>query len=350
MNKKCIKGLVALTVLISIVVAWNIRKNSDANGNNGQLSIKTSSEAAHQAKIDKKIVKTYQPTREIAAITEKIGFTEKGRVIFYASNPQLLDAADFNAEVPDSYDTNATLGYYNHRKIFLYRIKNQDLEDIVEVTAAHEALHADWYRLTCQERRELMPLLEEDYAKIKTEKTEKLLADYAKFELGQRDNELHAFLGTEYHHLSPKLEKHYAKYFKNREKIVTMYENYQSKFDALEQKSTQLSAETTSLKEQIDSDLSQYETDLTNVNSEIDAFNSRSQNKAYASESEFIADRDSLQQKVSELTERQTQISSVVDQYNAKTDELNRIALKSSEFNKSINSKAIMPNQVPKAS
>ena len=119
MNKKCIKGLVALTVLISIVVAWNIRKNSDANGNNGQLSIKTSSEAAHQAKKDKKIVKTYQPTREIAAITEKIGFTEKGRVIFYASNPQLLDAADFNAEVPDSYDTNATLGYYNHRKIFL---------------------------------------------------------------------------------------------------------------------------------------------------------------------------------------------------------------------------------------
>lgn len=78
MNKKCIKGLVALTVLISIVVAWNIRKNSDANGNNGQLSIKTSSEAAHQAKIDKKSSRPINQREKLQPLQRKSDLPKKG--------------------------------------------------------------------------------------------------------------------------------------------------------------------------------------------------------------------------------------------------------------------------------
>lgn len=350
MNKKCIKGLVSLAVLIVIIVVCGIRISSDADGSGNLSKIETLSEAEYQAKADEKAAKAYQPTQEISDVADKIEFTSKGRVIFYASKPQLLDAAAFNTKVPDSYDSHAILGYYHHRKIYLYRIKNLDLTGIIEVTAAHEALHADWERLTNRERRELTPLLEEDYARIKTEKTESMLAHYAKFELGQRDNELHSFLGTEYHHLSPQLEKHYAKYFKDRDKIVTMYENYQSKFDTLEQQIAQLSAETSALKAKIDTDLPQYESDIANLNLEIDAFNQRSKTDAYASEADFYTDRDNLEQRLAELTARQIQINSIVDQYNSKTVELNQIALKSSELNQSINSKAIDPNQPTKMS
>ena len=343
MNKKCIKDLIPLAVLLLLVVVCGIRSKLDANGSGPQSQIETPSDAEHQAKVDAKTAKAYQPTPEMKILTKKIGLTEKGRVIFYASKPQLLDAAAFNSKVPDNYDSNAILGYCDHRKIYLYRINNQDLAGIVEVTMAHEALHADWERLTKRERRELIPLLEEDYAKIKTDKTEIMLADYAKFEIGQRDNELHSFLGTEYHHLSPKLEKHYAKYFKDRDKIVGMYEHYQTKIDSIAQQSTQLTAEVAALKAQIDNELPQYETDISNLNAEIDAFNQQSQADADAE-----AARERLQEKVAELVNRQTQLDGLVAQYNAKTVELDQIALKASEFNKSINSKAIDPNQSTK--
>ncbi|MGO3298767.1 MAG: hypothetical protein ACTILJ_08255 [Pseudolactococcus laudensis] len=348
MRKKNKKGIVALTILVLIFVAYGIRINSNTDASSNQSKTEKLSSADIQAKADEKAAKTYEPTQEIKAITEKIGFTKKGRVLFYASDPQLLDAENFNEEVPDSTDSRTILGYYDHRQIYLYNIQNQDLSGIVEVTSAHETLHAVWDRLSSSERQELTKLLEAEYAKVKTDKSEEMLADYAKFEIGQRDNELHSYLGTEYRHLSPELEKHYAKYFEDRDKIVTMFESYESKFDALDKQSEHLSAELTALKAQIDTDMPQYDTDLANLNAEIEAFNVRAESYYYTSEADFYADRNALEQRAAELEARQTQININIDHYNTKAAELNQIALKASEFNKSINSKATDPSQPAK--
>ncbi|GAX46671.1 hypothetical protein [Pseudolactococcus reticulitermitis] len=348
MKKKSIKGFLVLAILGLSLVACGTGKAPDANARGNQSKTEKLSKAELQAQADEKAAKAYQPTPEMKAIAEKIGYTPKGRVLFDASQPELLDAESFNEKLPDSTDSRTILGYYDHRKIYLYHIQNRDLSGIVEVTAAHETLHAVWDRLSSREREELTELLEAAYAKVKTEKTESMLADYAKFELGQRDNELHSYLGTEYRNLSPELEKHYAKYFKDRDKIVTLFESYQTKFEALEQKSAQLTAELTALKAQIDTDMPQYDTDVANLNAEIEAFNARAQNYYYASEADFYADRNGLEQRAAELAARQTQININIDHYNTKTAELNQIALKASEFNQSIDSKAGEPNQPDK--
>lgn len=77
MRKKNKKGIVALTILVLIFVAYGIRINSNTDASSNQSKTEKLSSADIQAKADEKAAKTYEPTQEIKAITEKIGFTKK---------------------------------------------------------------------------------------------------------------------------------------------------------------------------------------------------------------------------------------------------------------------------------
>ncbi|GFH43357.1 hypothetical protein Hs30E_19080 [Lactococcus hodotermopsidis] len=307
------------------------------------VSDKTLPKTGKSVQSEKREPKIPTPSQEIVQIADKIDFTQKGRDIFYTAKPEILDAEAFNENAPINFDSRATLGYYQYSKIFVYNIQKPELEGIVEVTAAHEALHAVWEALTSSEREKIGKLLEENYEKVKTDELEALMADYEKSEPGERENELHSILGTTYGNLSPALEKYYTKYFKNRGKIVQMSDNYQAKFDELEKKSEELSNELTRLKAEIDIEMPQYDADLATMDSEIETFNYHADNYYYSNEADFYADRDILQQKVAELDARCDAINAKVADFNAKNEELNQIALRATELYDSINSRAGAP-------
>lgn len=301
------------------------------------------SKSATTSQSKKSAPKVVEPSQEIVQLADKIGLTAKGRELFYVSEPEILNAEQFNEKVPNQPDSRAILGRYRNGKIFLYHIQNPELEGIVEVTSAHEILHAAWVQLSARERKKVSKLLEENYQLLKTEKSEALMADYEKSEPGQRENELHSILGTTCHNLSPNLEKYYAKYFKNREKIVAMFDNYQGKFDELEEKSKTLLSEITALKAVIEAEKAQYDTDLEAMNLEITTFNSRADNYYYTNDTDFYADRNLIEQKVAELGKRKDDINAKIADFEAKKVTLQEIALKADDLNKSIDARLEAP-------
>lgn len=335
------KKLKVFLLLILVVLAfWGVGTFRQGNS----PIDKRQAERDQLSQLKEKVFKTYQPSPEIEAIAEKLSFTKKGLTIFYISKPKLLETKAFIQAAPQNLELKSTLGFYSNQEIVIHHIQNPELTGIVEVTAAHEALHAYWERLSTREQARISQLLEADYQKVKTEKSEKLMADYEKIEPGQRANELHSILGTEYSHLSPELEKHYSLYFKNREKIVSMAASYQAKFDELSQIAEQLSAEISSLKAEIDQEVPQYQADSATLNEEIAGFNAKADNYYYASEAAFEADRAVLEQKVSELTAREVIINEKITAYNAKIEAYNQNALRATELNKSIETRVEEPS------
>ena len=164
---------------------------------------------------------SFNPTPEITAIQEKLDLTETGEALFRATNSSIDENQSFN-ESCQSYDQSVTiLGCYANGDIHVYDIKTKDLDGIIEATVAHEMLHAVWARLSDDERAEitkdLATVLEENYSKLS------IITDYA---AESKFDELFARAGTEIANIPDSLEKVYARYFKDRKKIVALYEQY----------------------------------------------------------------------------------------------------------------------------
>ena len=136
--------------------------------------------------------KNYKPTADITQIVQRIKPTDTGKTIFYASNPQVEDSAEFNGNCKNSEGDSAVLGCYRAEKIHVYNVVNSKLDGVKDVTAAHELLHAIWQRMSKEERTRIGSLLETEYEKNKTPEFEKLMQSYDKTEPGEKINELHS--------------------------------------------------------------------------------------------------------------------------------------------------------------
>lgn len=332
--RKNLKVFVGLVMVLLIFLIMGLGRQMTFGLDPSQSSLDTLSQ------LKQKLSKTYHPTDDVKMIAQKMALTQKGLDIFYISQPKILDAKSFSEQAPKNFDSRATLGYYKNRKIYIYNIQNPDLAGIVEVTSAHETLHAVWQRMSQAKKNKVGQLLEADYQRVKTPKLASLMSDYEKSEPGQRTNELFAILGTEYGNLSSALEAQYAKIFKDRHKIVAMAASYQAKFDELSLKSNQLSQEITNLKTELDTELARYQSDIDQLNAEVSAFNGNAENAHYADDNEFDLKRQQLLQRVSELESRQTALNDKVNLFNEKVAALNQISIRASEYNKSIDARA----------
>ncbi|MDO7881530.1 hypothetical protein [Antiquaquibacter soli] len=173
--------------------------------------------------MDQVAVWQYSPSPTIEGYAEATTMTEEGRFLFFASRPMIADAAEFDAQCGIEQSVGA-IGCYrpDFRTIFLYDL-GPGFENVEQVTAAHELLHAVWDRLSDAEQNALEPLLEAEAAK-RADDPEwiALMAQYAQIEPGERTNELHSFVGSEFSQISPELEAHYARYFEDREALVAL--------------------------------------------------------------------------------------------------------------------------------
>ena len=279
----------------------------------------------------------YTPSSHISAIEQRVTLTSAGRRIFYATSPEVQDSGQFNGSCHSVERTTAILGCYYRDRIYLYNVQNSELDGALDVTAAHELLHAAYARLSTFEQHKVDGLVRAAYQKVKNEPTLKRLMEYYKqAEPGAEINELHSILGTTIANLDSELERYYARYFTNRASIVTLNQRYAQVFSELDQQATSLkakiSAEESSLKTETDA----YQNELNQLNSDIQSFNQRAVSGDFSSQ-EFYATRSALSGRVASLNSQQNQLNTRISAYNTMIAEYNKLAVRAQQLNQSMN-------------
>ena len=280
----------------------------------------------------------FRPSAQIAATDARLSLTDRGTQIFYATSPTVEDKTQFNQSCQSTERTAAILGCYFKDRIYLYNIQNKELDGTLEVTAAHEMLHAAYHRLNMIERPRIDALLKAEYEKIKDDETLKqVMQYYSQAEPGAEIDELHSIIGTTVKSLPTELEQYYARYFTNRASVVALNESYNAVFGELSKKATELQGRIDQAKPAIEKDLTAYNTDLEQLNLDIQSFNQRAASGGFGSRAEFQSARIALVARVDALNARQADINTRVEALNADINQLNTIAIHVNQLNESIN-------------
>ena len=281
----------------------------------------------------------YEPSSEIVAIEDKIQLTDTGRGIFHATRPALEDNEAFNRDCSSHDHDVSILGCYTSGQIYIYNVDTSELSGVTESTAAHELLHAAWERLSSSERQRLTPLLNQVY----DEHHDELASELANYNESEQLDELHSRIGTQIASLPDELESHYAQYFQDQDAVVGFYDQYKTPFRELQQQLDTLSSELDTLKAQIDSKTTEYEQRATSLGSKITEFNNCASTPNCFTNAEFNSQRSTLVTEQSAVSNLYTELSRLIDTYNAKVDQYNSNVLRTQTLQDSINSNSTPP-------
>lgn len=280
----------------------------------------------------------FNPSPSVESISQDIRLTKAGQRIFYASHPTVDDADSFNQKCPQKERNNPILGCFNGYTISIYNVTESDLAGMQQVTAAHEMLHAVWVRLSAVEQDKLGNLLLEEASKIQAPEFQDRLKYYEKHEPGQLTNELHSIIGTEYAEISDELEAHYARYFKDRPRIVDYHRHYNAVFVDLRNRTDTLYKELTDLAKQIEVDRGNYEPAIDKLTADIIGFNQRAENGGFDSVEQFDRERAQLVTRSNALEVQRVSLNSKIDNYNQRYEDYQELAVRIQSLNGSINS------------
>ena len=280
----------------------------------------------------------YRPSAEMTTVTQRLKLSDRGTQVFYATNPTIEGKDRFNISCQSEERTAAILGCYYHDRTYLFDMQNKELDGAIEVTAAHEMLHAAYHRLNMLERPRINDLITMQYNKIKDQPDIKeAMAYYAKAEPGAEIDELHSIIGTTVSLLDPELEQYYARYFQDRAAVVTLNQQYTKVFADISKRSAELQGLINIQGPEIKADLAAYDTDRTQVETDIASFNARATSGGFSSQQSFQIARSALVARVDALNTRRDQINARVDAFNKLVVEINTLSTRAGELNQSIN-------------
>ena len=293
----------------------------------------------HQAVIDFVRGRLYAPTTAVAEIRENLALTAYGEFIFDASRPELNSEKDFNANCVSDSEDEAALGCYRGQKIYVYEVQSEELAGILELTAAHELLHAVYERRSDGEKEIVGGLLKEVYRQYH----EVLAAEIEAYDVEEQAEELYVRAGTEIKELPEELEKHYAKIFADQDKVVGFYESYIGVFRGLEAELKSLEAEMTELKEQIDAKSLEYQNGAKDLGAQIEVFNNcASQVGCFQRSEDFNARRNELLARQAEMRGLYDEIDGLINQYNMVVEKYNQNVVRSQNLQDLINSHVVV--------
>ncbi|MCU0542036.1 MAG: hypothetical protein MUE44_07565 [Oscillatoriaceae cyanobacterium Prado104] len=191
------------------------------------------------------------PSAAIERLATATTMTRKAQQIFYRQNPSIEPKQTFfqvcqtRVKVNDRaimfgcYFTNGKTG-----KIAIQSVTDDRFQGVMEVTAAHEMLHAAYNRLSPSERSKLTPQLKTVALRVKNERLSEVLKQYEQKDIALYVNELHSYLGTELDDLgSAELEQYYQRYFSDRQQVVALADRSQESVRRLDEKAKQLKSE-----------------------------------------------------------------------------------------------------------
>ncbi|HSX53348.1 MAG TPA: hypothetical protein VLF90_03185 [Patescibacteria group bacterium] len=315
------KGLITLLVLLALLVfVW----------------------LKHNAIYDWFQLRNYSAPAQVVQLATDTTMTSQTTHLFYVNHPAIESSSDFNASCPNNGgEQTIILGCYHNpqRGIFLFSVSDPQLNGVMQVTAAHETLHAIYDRLSTKERNYVDGLLQDYYQHdLHDQRLLDTIAAYKKSEPKDVVNEMHSVFGTEVSNLPPALETYYAQYFTNRAKIVSYSQQYQAAFssrkaqaDNLLQQIKALEQQLSTLKAQIDS----QESDL------------RAKRQAIDSERGNITDVQAFNAQVddynSQVTLYQAKVATynqLVNQHNQLRDQYQAIAVEETQLFKELDSQS----------
>lgn len=295
----------------------------------------------HQQRVnDQFAVWNFTASATIEGYADRSTMTDEGRFLFYASRPEVSPDDEFDGHCSSQTEGVGILGCYHNadKRIFLYDVTDDRLDGIEEVVAAHEMLHAVWDRLSDAERATLGPLLEAA-AQTKADDPDfaQTLEYYAQAEPGERLNELHSILGTEFRDISPELETHYGLYFSDRAALVRLHDSSHAVFEQQQDAIDALVAQLDELQASVDADYASYNAGYDQLNADISAFNARAENGEFGSQSQFTAERNELLARQADLDALYGSIDSRAAQYEDLVAQLDDLNAQVDQLNQSIN-------------
>lgn len=286
---------------------------------------------------DRFVAWQHPPTAVVAQYAARSTMTDPARVAFYASRPTVATGAGFDEFCANRTEEGGILGCYlpGEQRIYLYDVTDARLDGIEEVVASHEMLHAVWDRMSTAEREAIEPRLEAAAATRAGDAAfTATMAFYATTEPGERYNELHSIVGTEFDQLDPMLEAHYATYFTDRAAVVSLNRQSNAVFEGQQAAITVLLGQLDALRAEVETDSATYNGGYDTLNSDIDVFNARADRGDFSSQRQFDNERDALLGRQSDLDalfasiqEREVRYRDLVaqlDDLNAQVSELNR--------------------------
>lgn len=188
------------------------------------------------------------PSPDVVALADAAHLAPEGRELFYAAQPEVLDASAFvgrcaGGSTASPADGGGAVGCYVRRRdgtgaIVVYRPADPRLWGAAVETAAHETLHAAWDRLTAEDQAALTPLLEAVVATLPADDPiHAQIAGSVGATPSHRPTELFAYVGTQIWRepgLDPVLEAAYARFVADRSALVAVHTAWVATLDAMD--------------------------------------------------------------------------------------------------------------------
>ena len=285
---------------------------------------------------DTYIVRTTDVQPAAQAIAGNLDLTSSAQFTYDASQPEVQSSQLFNQSCGGvTREHSRVLGCYTRRRLYIYDVNDPRLTGVKEVTAAHELLHAAYERMSLQERRDVDSLLQTTAASIQDQRFKDTMAEYKRTEPDQVNNELHSIIGTEIGVIPSALESHYAKYFKDRAKIVAYSKQYESTFtelaDQIKGYDTQL-ANLAARKDQLEKSLAGLQSALDNNRSKLQALRTSGDTTAYN------AGVPGYNQQIATYNQSVNELKQLVSTYNEIVQKRNALATTQNELVKQLDS------------
>ena len=299
---------------------------------------------------DRYTVSVFSPTAEIETITKDTEMTDSGKFYFFTGLPEINDAESFNKNCERKEQSSPILGCYVNKKIYIYNVKNDSrLQGVKSITAAHEMLHSAWDRLNSSQKEKLSTLLEKAFQNVKNDELIKRMEYYEREQPGDRAEELHSILGTEYSNLGSELENYYKRYFANRSKLVNIYDKYNEIFVDLTQTQKSLLTEINNLESILKAKIATYNKDVDQLNEDVEKLESTRpgiDKTNWSAVQDFNNKRDKLIARINELEVEYKNIQTEQDKYKSLINSYNSNVLVLNDYNNSIDSTLKSPATV----
>lgn len=292
-----------------------------------------------QYALDQLTVWTYEPTASVQALDNRVQFTDKGLFTFYATKPIVAEPSEFNGKCPRQEAGSPILGCYTAEdRIYVFNVTNAQLDGMKEVTAAHEMLHAAWWRMSESERTRVGDLLTAAYEKTASTELRERMAYYQRTEPEEITNELHSILGTEMGELGTELEDYYSQYFEDRQVVLTLNAKYNTVYKSLYSRADTIYTEMQTLSESINTQSEAYSSNVTQLSNDITRFNARANSGDFNSVSQFNSEKAALVKRSNQLEAQQTAIYADIATYNKMYDEYKTLSSQIELLNNSVDS------------
>lgn len=289
-------------------------------------------------------LQNYHPLAEVIQLADHDTMVNRGRDLFYASQPSIDDKQPFNDHCSNNGERSLVLGCYRAQRIFVFNVTDPKLDGVKEVTAAHEMLHAAYERLSSSDKQKVNNMLLPVIKNITDKRLLGLIQLYNKQEPGELYNEMHSVLGTEYRNLTPDLEQYYRQYFSDRSKIVGYSEKYEAVFTESKNRIAAYDTQLAALKQQIQNNNSELEQRLQELNQKSAQLNQLREDGQIQQYNSMVP---AYNTQVNQFNALLAQTKNLIDEYNALVDRRNQEAVAQNALYESLNSRyqAIPSNQ-----